>query len=216
MRGAARVALCLALLSAATTLARCASAAPAEPFALALRGDAVTPVPVLVAEGGASPAAASPRRSAPAWSVLEDPGPKGPPSPTTARNASIAATTIPLVVGGVLAASGHDGVGGTIMGYGVYLGPAAGWWYADHNARGWAGIGTRVVITLATAVAGAVVVGFGQVEAASPTLEDPRERHAWIVATGGAIALASSAVWDIVSVERVVRRDNARRAAMSP
>ncbi|MCL7971771.1 MAG: hypothetical protein M8866_06725 [marine benthic group bacterium] len=138
--------------------------------------------------------------------VLEVPGAR---NPGTATLLSAAGTVVPVVLGMVLAGSDDSGseLGGLLFTCGIYFGPATGYIYGGSAGRGFAGAGVRSVISLlgyglmAAACSGDNCSGFG--------LDGPAVAVG-LLTLGG---LVTSMVYDMVSVDNVVRRRNEALAA---
>jgi hypothetical protein len=112
---------------------------------------------------------------------------------------SVAATSGPCVVAGILGLDGHDAratIGGSSCAAGLVLGPTAGHWYA----------GERMTTGLALRLGGAAAV-------ATLVVADPYAHHTetWFELAGAASLWATGFVWDAVTLPRAVHRANAVR-----
>ena len=136
----------------------------------------------------------------------------------TASLLSLTGTLLPIGLGVAMAASDdQSGAGTLLIGTGLYLGPAAGYWYGGASGRGWKGVGIRFGITGAAILAiGGICSGdncniFGDDGGALGA--------AMIVALGASVAIVGSAIYDIANVHRHVRNYNQelrrRRARLS-
>jgi len=129
-------------------------------------------------------------------------------SESTATLLSFAGTAVPITLGLVLANSG-DG-GGALPGlllftYGMYFGPATGYWYAGASGAAWEGVGTRVGITLVGTLAMAAVCSGGGCEIFG---DDSAMALAGVVGLVTLAATAYSMIRDISGVDGQVRRHN--------
>ncbi len=90
--------------------------------------------------GGGTPArpARVRRRSRPY--AVQDAAPR---SPGRAALASVGATLLPTVFGGIVGLTIDTGVGIGLLSLGWILGPSAGHWYAEQAGRGWLTVGIR-------------------------------------------------------------------------
>lgn len=134
-------------------------------------------------------------------------------SESTATLLSFAGTAIPITLGMVLANSG-DGGGSTagllLFSYGMYFGPATGYWYAGASGAAWEGVGTRVGITLAGTLAMAAVCSGGGCDIFG---DDSAMAAAGVVGLLTLAATAYSMIRDIAGADGQVRRYNAEVAA---
>lgn len=134
-------------------------------------------------------------------------------SESTATLLSFAGTAIPITLGMVLANSG-DGGGSTagllLFSYGMYFGPATGYWYAGASGAAWEGVGTRVGITLAGTLAMAAVCSGGGCDLFG---DDSAMAAAGVVGLLTLAATAYSMIRDIAGADGQVRRYNAEVAA---
>jgi hypothetical protein len=140
----------------------------------------------------------------------------GKKSEGTATLLSFAGTVVPTTLGILLASTSENamsdsGLAAVLFSYGVYFGPATGYWYAGASSPGWKGTGIRLGISLATVAAiGAICSGdncniFGD--------DDGATTAAGIVGLVGLGAIAYSMIHDIAAVGGPVRQHNAELAA---
>ncbi|MGB5301661.1 MAG: hypothetical protein WBO43_10670 [Gemmatimonadota bacterium] len=131
----------------------------------------------------------------------------------TATLLSFAGTAIPTTLGLVLANSGDGGgsaAGLLLFSYGMYFGPATGYWYAGASGAGWEGVGTRVGITLAGTLAMAAVCSGGRCDIFG---DDSAMAAAGVVGLLTLAATAYSMIHDIAGADNHVRRHNAEIVA---
>ncbi len=134
----------------------------------------------------------------------------------TASLLSFTATLLPIGLGVAMVASDdQSGAGTLLIGTGLYLGPAAGYWYGGASRRGWKRVGIRFGIT------GAAILAIGGICSGDNCNMDDGAAlgAAMIVALGASVAIVSSAIYDIANVHRHVRNYNQglprRRARLS-
>ncbi len=134
----------------------------------------------------------------------------------TATLLSFAGTVVPTTLGILLASASENGGDGSglaavLVSYGIFFGPATGYWYAGASSPGWKGTGIRLGISLATVAAiGAICSGdncniFGD--------DDGATTAAGIVGLVGLGAIAYSMIHDIAAVGGPVRQHNRELAA---
>ena len=129
-------------------------------------------------------------------------------SESTATLLSFAGTAVPITLGLVLANSGDSGgalPGLLLFSYGMYFGPATGYWYAGASGAAWEGVGTRVGITLVGTLAMAAVCSGGGCEIFG---DDSAMALAGVVGLVTLAATAYSMIRDISGVDGQVRRHN--------
>jgi hypothetical protein len=133
-------------------------------------------------------------------------------SESTATLLSFVGTAIPITLGFVLSNSdGGDSTAGLLLfTYGMYLGPATGYWYAGASGRAWEGVGTRVGITLAGTLAMAAICSGGGCDIFG---DDSAMTAASIVGLATLAATAYSMIRDIAGADNQVRLHNAELAA---
>lgn len=132
----------------------------------------------------------------------------------TATLLSFAGTVVPMTLGMVLANAGEGGAGSglglALFSYGMYLGPATGYWYAGASGAAWRGVGLRVGISLVGSVAMAAICSGGGCGIFD---DDGALVAAGIVGLAVLGATAYSLIRDIAGVDGHVRRHNAEVAA---
>lgn len=142
----------------------------------------------------------------------EIPAPK---SEGTATLLSLAGTVVPMTLGLVLANAGEGGAGSglglALFSYGLYLGPATGYWYAGASGAAWKGVGVRVGISVITVAATAAICSGGGCGIFDD--QDGAAAVAGIVGLAALGATAYSLIRDIAGVDGHVRRHNAEVAA---
>lgn len=137
-------------------------------------------------------------------------------SESTATLLSLAGTAVPLTLGIIMANSAGGDAGGPTLGgvlifYGFYLGPATGYWYAGAPGQGLKGTAVRLGISLATVgLTAAICSGdgcnmFGE--------DDGSTTAAAIVGLAAFGALTYSLIHDIAGADNQVRLHNAELAA---
>lgn len=118
-------------------------------------------------------------------------------SPTASTRTSLAATVVPTAAGiGLFAA----GVENPLLAFGLYLGPATGYWTGGVGSRGWAGVGLRSGIGVGGGLLALAICGDGW------GCENEGAVTAVLLATGA--GLIASAVHDIASVDDHVTSRN--------
>jgi hypothetical protein len=136
-------------------------------------------------------------------------------SEDTATLLSLAGTAVPITLGILLANSDDDGgassLGLALVSYGVYFGPATGYWYAGASGAGLKGTAVRLGISVATVgITAAICSGdacniFGE--------DDGATTAAGIVSLVAIGAFTYSMIRDIAGADNQVRRHNAELAA---
>jgi hypothetical protein len=133
-------------------------------------------------------------------------------SEDTATLLSLAGTAVPITLGILLANSDDDGgassLGLALVSYGVYFGPATGYWYAGASGEGWKGTAVRLGISLATVGITAAICS-----ADNCGFDDDSFTVAGIVSLVAVGAITFSMIRDIASADNQVRRHNAELAA---
>ncbi len=118
-------------------------------------------------------------------------------SPAASTRTSLAATVVPTAAGiGLFAA----GVENPLLAFGLYLGPATGYWTGGVGSRGWAGVGLRSGIGVGGGLLALALCGDGW------GCENEGAVTAVLLATGA--GLIASAVHDIASVDDHVTSRN--------
>lgn len=136
----------------------------------------------------------------------------------TATLLSVAGTALPLTLGLILANAG-DGEGGSGLGlalfsYGMYFGPATGYWYAGASGAAWKGIGVRLGVSLVGASLMTLACAAGcELGIFDSNPDDGGLVIASLVAVATVGVVAYSLVRDIAGVDGRVRRRNAEVAA---
>jgi hypothetical protein len=132
----------------------------------------------------------------------------------TATLLSFAGTAIPMTLGMVLANAGEGGAGSglglALFSYGMYLGPATGYWYAGASGAAWKGVGLRVGISVVTVAVTAALCSGGGCEMFG---DDSAMAAVGIVGLAALGATAYSLIRDIAGVDGEVRNHNAEVAA---
>jgi len=133
-------------------------------------------------------------------------------SESTATLLSFVGTAIPITLGFMLSSSdGGDSTAGLLLfTYGMYFGPATGYWYAGASGRAWEGVGIRVGITLAGTLAMAAVCSGGGCDIFG---DDDAMAAAGVVGLVTLAATAYSMIRDIAGADNQVRRHNEELAA---
>ena len=121
-------------------------------------------------------------------------------SENTALLSSLAATAIPVALGGTLLFGNSAEAGLALVSMGIILGPSTGHFYANHKGRGFAGIATRIVI-----VAGATGIGCIMDKDAHPDVSGLAILGMMII--GGAIS-SLHGIYDICTAPSSVRNYN--------
>jgi hypothetical protein len=133
-------------------------------------------------------------------------------SESTATLLSLAGTAVPITLGIILANSGDDGgassLGLALVSYGIYFGPATGYWYAGNSGAGWKGTAVRLGISLATVGITAAICS-----ADNCGFDDDSFTVAGIVSLVAIGAITYSMIHDIAGADNQVRRYNADLAA---
>jgi len=134
-----------------------------------------------------------------------------PKSEATSIMYSVLGTVVPTAVGMGLASAGEfDGISVYLVLYGIYLGPATGYFYAGEAGRGARGVAVRGGITLATLLmVGAVCSGGG----CNMWGDDRSMPAAGVMVLIGMAGMVGSMVYDIASAGSAARRWNARQVA---
>ena len=151
--------------------------------------------------------------SRPSLEAEQIPGMK---SEGTATLLSIVGTVVPTGLGILLASASEDGGDGSglaavLVSYGIYFGPATGYWYAGASSPGWKGTGIRLGISLATVAAVAAICSgdncdiFGDGNGATTA--------AGIAGLVGLGTIVYSVIHDFASVDGHVRQHNADLSA---
>lgn len=160
-----------------------------------------------------SPAAAFPQDAMLASAVADEAREiAGMKSESTATLLSFAGTAIPITVGMLLSNSdGGDSTAGILLfTYGMYFGPATGYWYAGASGAAWKGVGTRVGITLAGSLAMTAICSGGGCDMFG---NDDAMAAAGVVGLVTLAATAYSMIRDIAGADNQVRLHNAKLAA---
>ena len=128
----------------------------------------------------------------------------------TATPLSIVGTVVPTGLGILLASASEDsgdgsGLAALVVTYGIYFGPATGYWYAGAPGRGFAGVGVR----LGTSLVGGALMAAADNDDSGWGLSDGATAVAIATLTG----LAISMIYDISSVNNEVRNRNVEMAA---
>ncbi|MBT8461308.1 MAG: hypothetical protein KJO44_02210, partial [Gemmatimonadetes bacterium] len=135
-------------------------------------------------------------------------------SESTASLLSLAGTVVPMALGMALMNSGDGGAGSglglALFSYGMYFGPATGYWYAGSAGAAWKGIGMRLGISLVATAATAAVCSGGGCEMFRDDSAMPGVAVVGLLALG---ATAYSLIHDIAGADGEVRRHNAEVAA---
>lgn len=133
-------------------------------------------------------------------------------SESTATLLSFAGTAIPITLGMVLSSSegGNSTAGLLLFTYGMYFGPATGYWYAGASGAAWKGVGTRVGITLAGSLAMTAICSGGGCDLFG---DDDAMAAAGVVGLVTLAATAYSMIRDIAGADNQVRNYNAELAA---
>ena len=129
---------------------------------------------------------------------------------------SLAGTLVPITMGIVLQSAGSSGgdgspLGGVLFSYGLFFGPATGYWYAGNSTAGLKGAGIRLGILLAT---GATIVAICSGD--NCPMFGPDTGASGVAAAVGLVgfgALAYSMIHDIAGVDNHVRAHNAKISA---
>lgn len=132
-------------------------------------------------------------------------------SPGSATMLSLAGTLVPTALGIVLMDSdggnGGVGLGGLLFTYGIYFGPATGYWYAGAPGPAFKGVGIRFGISLATTAAMLGICSGGGCDMLWG--DDSALGAALAVGAVGVAAIVYSAIHDIADADNRVRRRNA-------
>lgn len=137
-------------------------------------------------------------------------------SETTATLLSVTGTLVPTALGILLmnsaSSSGEDGSpGAMLLLYGMYFGPATGYWYGGVSKEAWKGVGIRLGISLATVGLTAAACSGGGCDVLGD--DDGAWTAVAIVGIAAVGATVYSLVHDIAAVGDDVRRRNAAIAA---
>lgn len=119
-------------------------------------------------------------------------------SPAASTRTSLVATILPTAAGIGLFAGGIEN---PLLAFGLYMGPAAGYWTGGVGGRGWSGVGLRSGIAVGGGLLALALCGDGW------GCENEGAVTAVLLATGA--GLVASAVHDIASVDDHVRSRNA-------
>lgn len=131
----------------------------------------------------------------------------------TATLLSLAGTALPITLGLILASAGDgegsSGLGLALFSYGMYFGPATGYWYAGASGAAWKGIGVRLGVSLA----GAGLVTLACAAGCELGIFDSNpDDGGLVIASLAAVAtvgvVAYSMIRDISGVDGQVRRHN--------
>jgi len=134
----------------------------------------------------------------------------------TATLLSLAGTLVPITMGIVLQSAGSSGgdgspLGGVLLSYGLFFGPATGYWYAGNSTDGLKGAGIRLGILLATGATIAAICSGDNCPMFGP--DTGASGVAAAVGLVGFGALAYSMIHDIAGVDNHVRAHNAKVSA---
>jgi hypothetical protein len=133
-------------------------------------------------------------------------------SESTATALSFAGTAVPITLGILLANSDDDGgassLGLALVSYGVYFGPATGYWYAGASGAGWKGTAVRLGISLATVGITAAICSADNCD-----FDDDSFTVAGIVSLVAVGAITYSMIRDIAGADNQVRSYNEELAA---
>ncbi|MCK5489988.1 MAG: hypothetical protein KAI98_08360 [Gemmatimonadetes bacterium] len=129
---------------------------------------------------------------------------------------SLAGTVLPISVGILLQSaesSGGDGspFGAVLLSYGLFFGPATGYWYAGNSTAGLKGAGIRLGILLATGATIAAICSGDNCSIFGP--DTGATTAAGVVALVGLGTLTYSMIHDIAGVGDHVRAHNAMVSA---
>lgn len=136
----------------------------------------------------------------------------------TATLLSVAGTALPITLGLILAnaadGEGSSGLGFALFSYGMYFGPATGYWYAGASGDAWKGIGVRLGVSLAGAGLATLACAAGcELGIFDSNPDDGGLVIASLVAVATVGVVAYSLIRDIAGVDGHVRRRNAEVAA---
>ena len=136
----------------------------------------------------------------------------------TATLLSVAGTALPITLGLILAndgdGEGSSGLGLALFSYGMYVGPATGYWYAGASGAAWKGIGVRLGVSLAGAGLMTLACAAGcELGIFDSNPDDGGLVIASLVALATVGVVAYSMIHDMAGVDNQVRRHNAAVAA---
>jgi hypothetical protein len=139
-------------------------------------------------------------------------------SENTATLLSLAGTVVPMALGLALANTSDgetsSGLGLALFSYGMFFGPATGYWYAGASGAAWKSIGVRLGVSLVgTSLATLACAAGCELGIFDSNPDDGGLVIAGLVAVATVGVIAYSLIHDIAGVDGEVRRHNTEVAA---
>lgn len=130
----------------------------------------------------------------------------------SARLWSLGATVLPMAMMPMLANSKEPDMGAAmIMGLGIYMGPAVGYWKEGASQRGWMGVGVRFGIVMGAATVASTLLPDHPMT--DEELDSPKAHLASLAFLGAGVGVLWSAVNDIRKADQHVRTARAKSRA---